>query len=357
MHILALVTDAYGGRGGIAQVSRDMVAAFTNSKDVAHVDILPRHAPDLLAGLSEKARQHPARVGRLAYSAAALKATRRVRPELIYCNHLYMVPLAAFIARLNQAKLLVHLHGIEIWPAPSTLQRRSLELADLALCASRHTRARLLTHTNLPPERAIVLSNTVASDFAPGDRAAARTRFGLDAQLTLLTVGRLDARERYKGHDRIIPLLPGLLAEGLDIIYLVAGEGDDRYRLETLSREHGVAERVRFLGAVARADLPNLYRAADLFAMPSTGEGFGIAFLEAMACGVPAIGIAVGGASDALCDGELGVCVSEVDFPQVFAQLLQAAAKDRAQLSSNVHARFGFPAFQARVVKALAHLQ
>jgi phosphatidyl-myo-inositol dimannoside synthase len=69
------------------------------------------------------------------------------------------------------------------------------------------------------------------------------------------------------------------------------GEGDDRERFEKIAREIGVAERVRFLGAVDQQRLVAAYRMADLFVMPSTGEGFGIAFLQAMASGTPALGL------------------------------------------------------------------
>ena len=125
----------------------------------------------------------------------------------------------------------------------------------------------------------------------------------------LLTVGRMDARERYKGHDRVIEALPQLVAAGHDVIYVVVGEGDDVDRLKVSAVEAGVADRVRFIGAVGRETLVDAYRMADLFVMPSTGEGFGIAFLEAMACGTPALGLAIAGAADALADGELGTVV------------------------------------------------
>ena len=116
----------------------------------------------------------------------------------------------------------------------------------------------------------------------------------------------MDSRERYKGHDRVIAAIPDLVAKGHDIRYLVVGEGDDRARLEALARDAGVSDRVRFLGAVGLQSLVETYRMADLFVMPSTGEGFGVAFLEAMASGTPALGLDVAGAKDALADGELG---------------------------------------------------
>ncbi len=153
--------------------------------------------------------------------------------------------------------------------------------------------------------------------------------------------------------------MPHLLARGHDVVYRVAGEGDDRPRLEALARECGVAGRVRFLGAVPRPALPALYRAADLFVLPSRGEGFGIVFLEAMACGTPALGLAEGGAVDPLAG--LGRAVpSEALAESIAAELARTAAgrdeAERRALAGRVRARFGRPLFEEGVAYALARL-
>jgi phosphatidylinositol alpha-1,6-mannosyltransferase len=264
-----------------------------------------------------------------------------------------MAPLAALAARQASATLVVQLHGIEIWPEPTPAQRRALEAADLLLCVSRDTRARALTHCDLPPERAVVVNNTVDPRFKPGDRGAARSRFGLRDEFVLLIVGRLDARERYKGHNRVLAALASLThPEGRPVVFLIAGGGDDRGRLEAEAAVQGVTDRVRFLGHISGADLPDLYRAADLFVLPSTGEGFGIAFLEAMACGTPAMGLAQGGAPDALADGALGWCGGEEEFPGALREALarKPPGVDEAEaLSHNTRQRFGQAALLKRV--------
>jgi phosphatidylinositol alpha-1,6-mannosyltransferase len=94
--------------------------------------------------------------------------------------------------------------------------------------------------------------------------------------------------------------------------------------------------------------LPDLYRAADVFALPSTGDGFGIVYLEAMACGVPAVGLALGGVSDALADGELGIVASEVGLANTLVRALTQDLRDPS-LPARVQARFGKHAFQARI--------
>ena len=273
----------------------------------------------------------------------------------MYKRQIYHGPLSHTIARLTGAKLLSQLHGTEIWGDLPARTRGPLEASGIVLTVSRNTRARLLAKANIEPERVLVLNNTIGCDFRPLDRHAARAKFHLTDEFAILTVARLDAREGYKGHDRIIPWIARMARE-FRIRYLIAGVGDDRARLERLAETYGIADRVTFLGKVRREDLPALYRAADLFALPSTGEGFGIAFLEAMACGTPAIGLAVGGAPDALGEGMLGACVAEGELHQALSDALRSPPPDAGALSATVHERFGQLVFRAGVAHMLSRL-
>jgi len=322
---------------------------------VSSITVLPRYAPDPFA-LPERIQQTPARPGRIGYSVAALQTALLRRVDLIFCGHLFMAPLAAVIARLKRAKLIVQTHGIEAWSRPSKAQRSALEAADLVLCVSRHTRAAVLSWAATAPERVLVVPDTVREAFTPGDGSTQRTRLGLEGKRILLTVGRMDSGERYKGQDCVIAAIPELVTKGHDIYYLVVGEGADRSRLEALAREAGLSNRVRFLGHVGLPTLVEIYRTSDLFVMPSTGEGFGVAFLEAMASGTPALGLGVAGATDALADGQLGTLVAENDLPCAVARLLAAPRPDTQALAAAVRARFGREKFAVSARAALNRL-
>jgi phosphatidyl-myo-inositol dimannoside synthase len=354
-HWFALVTDAFGGRGGIAQYNRDFFEALGECAWVSSITVVPRHAPDRVV-TPTGIFQAPARAGRIIYTVMALLKAVFRPVDVVFCGHLYMATLAAAIARLKGARLIIQMHGVEAWPPPSWLRRVAVEAADLVLCVSRHTRACVVGWAATAPERVLVLPNTVADAFVPGDGSALRAELGLKGSQVLLTVGRLESRERLKGHDRIIAILPTLLAKGHDPVYLVAGEGDDQPRLDKLAREAGVAGRVRFLGRVEPQRLAELYRVADLFVMPSTGEGFGIAFLEAMASGTSALGLDVAGARDALGDGELGTLVCQDELGATIDQLLAAPKRHPDELSEAVRARFSRDAFGIRVRAALDRL-
>jgi phosphatidylinositol alpha-1,6-mannosyltransferase len=352
--MLALVTDAYRGRGGIAQYNRDFFGALAEA-GLSSITVLPRQAPDS-SGMPETIKQLPARPGRIAYSVAALRTALFRTVDVVFCGHLFMAPLAALIARLKGAKLIIQAHGIEAWPRPSRIQRMATERADLVLCVSRYTRAAVLSWAAIAPDRVLVVPNTVREVFTPADGSAQRAALGIEGKRVLLTVGRMDSRECYKGHDRVIAAIPDLVAKGHDICYMVVGEGDDRARLEALARDAGVSGRVRFLGAVGLPSLVEMYRAADLFVMPSTGEGFGVAFLEAMASGTPALGLETAGAKDALADGELGTATSEAELSVAISRLLHQAKPDSFELARAVRARFGREKFVAAAHQVLNRL-
>jgi phosphatidylinositol alpha-1,6-mannosyltransferase len=337
----------------MAQYNRDFLGAVANNG--LAILVLPRRAPDpfsLPPGISQAAP----RLGRIAYIQSALRGTLDRPVDMVFCGHLYMAPLALLIARRHRAKLIVQMHGIEAWSRPGPLQQRAVEAADLILCVSRYTRARVIEWAAIAPERVQVLPNTVGEAFTPGDGAALCEAWGLQDKLVLLTVGRMDAREGYKGHDRVIAALPQLLAAGHDIAYVVVGEGDDRARLQDFAAKRGLAERVRFVGAIGEDVLVDAYRMADLFVMPSSGEGFGIAYLEAMACGTPALGLAAGGAVDALADGEFGTLAPESEFAPVLARLLATPKPDPLALAAAVRSRFGYAAFSSQVSNILARI-
>ncbi len=354
--MLALVGDAFGGRGGIAQYNRDFFNALIRAEAVSGITVLPRLSPDIPT-VPEMVRQLPARPGRACYSVTALLRAVMQPVDIVFCGHIYMVCLAALIARLKGAKLVLQTHGIEVWPRPSRRRRAAVESADLVLCVSRHTRKALLTWSAIEPDRVVVLPNTVRSVFTPGDTSRLRSGLGLDSKRVLLTVARMDASQRYKGQDRVIAVLPDLVAKGFDVEYLIAGEGSDRPRLEALARDAGVSERVRFLGAIDLESLIETYRMADLFVLPSTGEGFGIAFLEAMASGTPSLGLGSGGARDALAEGELGTITSEAGLADSISRLLSSGKPDAQSLAAAVWARFGVEPFVANVAGALNRLK
>lgn len=176
--------------------------------------------------------------------------------------------------------------------------------------------------------------------FKPGDRAGARSQLGLGDEPVLLYVGRI---QRLKGLELAIRSLGVLrrLPEGRGARLLVVGGASgpggevELARLEELAESLGLAASVRFLGAQPHERLATFYRAADVLVVCSHSESFGLAALEAQACGTPVVGTAVGGLSYVVRDGCSGWLVAERD-PEVFASRVGSITGDSAR-----RARFG----------------
>ncbi|MCW5733952.1 MAG: glycosyltransferase family 4 protein [Enhydrobacter sp.] len=327
--MLALVSDCYGMGGGIARYNQDLVEGLAEGG--AQILVLPRHGRadgiHLPAGIS----QEPPVFNRLWYSVKSLWIGWRRGPfDVVFCGHVYMAPIAWVVARLIGARYWLQTHGTDVWESRPPLRRRAIEAADMVTAVSRGTRHILLGWVHLPPECVRVLPDTVGDRFVPGPPSnTLRDRFALGSGPILLAVGRLSASERYKGHEQVFGALPALRAEYPNLVYAVAGGGDDRRRLEQRARELAGESAVRFLGFVSEEDLLGLYRLADLYVMPSTQEGFGIVYLEAAACGLRVVGGVGGGSADAVPDERVGVLVDPSDRAALVAAIASQLARGK----------------------------
>lgn len=344
LDILALVTDGFGATGGIAQFNRDLLTALAGPTGGHTVDVVPRFGTPGEAPPGN-ITQEIACGSRARWIAACAHAAVRRRHDLVFCGHANAAPLAAAIARARGCPLWCQVHGFEAWSPRGRAIRWALERASLVTSVSRYTRRRLLDWTRLDPSRVRVLPNTFGADVArQADPGIIRARYGLNDRKIILTVGRLASGEQYKGHDRIIRLLPRLRAAEPATHYLVAGSGSDLGRLEALAAATGVREHVTFAGQVPASELPCCFAAADVFAMPSTGEGFGIVFLEAAASGLPVVGGNRDGSVDALADGAIGRLVDPDDDDALFVAILDGFSRGRRHAPEAV-ARFAFENF------------
>ena len=170
----------------------------------------------------------------------------------------------------------------------------------------------------------------------PRDTAALRTELGLEGRRALLFAGRL---EPLKGAETLVGAVERLsrLPRFADLVTLVIGDdsgdgaaaGGERRRLEQLVAAKGLAERVRFLGAVDHQNLARYYDLADVCVVPSLTETFGLVALEAQAIGTPVVASAVGGLTEVVADGVTGLLV-EQRAPEAFAAALASLLDDPA---------------------------
>jgi glycosyltransferase involved in cell wall biosynthesis len=289
---------------------------------------------------------------------AVRRAIRQHGPfDLILCGHVFLARSGAFAKWLNPAPMHGLIYGIDAWEPPRRWSiRRTLPRWDGFLSVSAFTRERFLKWAPQSPASGVVLPCCVDLDrFTPGDKPAyLAERYGLAGRPTMITIARLDANERYKGVDETMDLLPELQRDVPGLAYLVVGDGTDRDRLMARARELGLADDVVFAGYIPESEKVDHYRLADAFVMPGRGEGFGIVYLEAMACGIPAVASSADASHEAVRDGLLGEVVDPDDSGGVAAGIRRALSRPRGRPDGIEY--FGFAEFAERVYANLARM-
>ena len=337
--VLMLLSDAFGGFGGIAKFNRDFLTALCASSVVDSVIAVPRVASEATGQLPAKLTYATSALGGKSHfmrtvirAARQLCANGKNSSPIIICGHINLLPAALLARKICRGPIYLIVHGIEAWkPLRNPILNISVKHIDDFITVSTVTRRRFLRWSGLRQDQGMILPDCVdLSVFTPGAKSKTlMERYGLENRTILLTLGRLATEERYKGIDEILEILPSLAQAVPNIAFLVVGDGSDRVRLEQKAQQVGIRERVIFAGRISEEEKVDHYRLADAYVMPSSGEGFGIVFLEALACGIPVIGSKIDGSRDALLDGRLGILVNPTDPAELRAAILQTlAAKD-----------------------------
>ena len=277
---------------------------------------------------------------------ALLPKVRRLQkqqPNLALIDSHFLYPdgvAACLLGRWLGLPVLMTARGsdVNLYPqfaVPRALIRWAVRNSVRVIAVSEALRDALLA-LGVEPAKVITLRNGVDRQrFRPLDRNELRSRLGY-AGTTLLSVGNL---LELKGHHLVIEALANLP----DVSLVIAGEGPLRNSLETLARQQGVVDRVRFVGTVAQDELVAHYNAADALVLASSREGMPNVVLESLACGTPVIATAVGGVPELLDTERVGRLVRQRSAAGIAdaVRSLQARPADRLEVAAH-GARFGW---------------
>lgn len=371
-HHVFVFLEIFSCEGGIQSYVKDILHAYSRLEDAQADIFLLRDQPEAhnpFASCSnlrfhyckpKLATQAPT-IGRFKLAIALLTHFLKHRPQRVFCGHVYLAPLVQILCQFFSIPYTVLTYGKEVWePLPSRKQS-ALQNADRIWTISRYSRDRACEANKIDPTRVEFLCCAVdGSVFRPQAKdPALLERYGLENAKVLMTVARLWSGDPYKGVDITIRALPAIAQVFPNVKYLVIGRGDDQPRLAQLAKELGVSDRVVFAGFVATEDLPKHYILADAYVMPSQ-EGFGIVYLEAMACGVPVLSGDADGSADPLQDGRFGWRVPYRDpiaVAEACIEILQGEDQrcHGEWLRQESLAMFDKPAFEWRVRTLVDH--
>ena len=307
--------------GGIQSYVRDIFQAYQNLTNFTAPDdsfseldiLLLRDGKDCKNPYQSKSikfhyfKSQSIWLGRLRLGITLLWLLLKKQPKQVFCGHINLAPLVQILCVPLGIPYTVLTYGKEVWePLPNKYQQ-ALKQATKILTISRYSRDRCCESNHLDPEKFQLLPCMVDGDkFIPGLLPVDLIEgYNLQRAKILMTVARLWSGDPYKGVDVTIRALPMVLQSLSEVKYLIIGQGDDQPRLAKLAQDLGVGEKVIFAGFVPTEDLVKHYQVADAYVMPSQ-EGFGIVYLEAMACGLPVLSGDGDGSADPLQDGKLG---------------------------------------------------
>ena len=362
--------EVFASEGGIQSYIQDILKAYallateTNSIPKAQI-LLLRDSPESQNIGQSKAlkfyylKTNPASLGRVKFTIKFIELLIQEKPKKVFCGHIKLAPLIQTICQLLAIPYTVITYGKEIWNPLTEREKKALKAADQIWTISRYTRDRACAINQLNPQKFELLPCTVNGNiFTPGPKPLSLIeRYNLSNAKVLITVARLWSGDIYKGVDVTIQALPLIAQVFPNVKYLVIGRGDDQPRLAKLAEDLGVKDRVIFAGFVPKEELIEYYRVADGYVMPSQ-EGFGIVYLEAIACGLPVVAGDNDGSADPLQDGMMGWRVPYRDAAAVAAacvEMLRGEDQrcDRNWLREKTLTSFGTDTFLNRVKQLL----
>jgi phosphatidylinositol alpha-1,6-mannosyltransferase len=353
--MLLVLSSLFGATGGIPAFNRLLLRAavedaldFGEPLSIVALTDDPQQLPDAMLGAA--LRYVPCGGDRRRCVAETARAAGRFSPILF--GHVNLATPGLLLRPLG-SRFGVIAHGTEVWSPLPWHRRLPLRQAHVVACVSDDTLQRVRAVQGVSEARCLRIINAIST--LPPSGVSDPTA---DRPLRLLSVTRLHPGEP-KGIDLTLRALYGLPAGSFR--YTVIGEGADRPRLQALAASLGLAAQVHFAGAVDDAARDRALADCDLFVLPSSGEGFGIVYLEAMARGKPCLGARVGGTPEVVLDEQTGLLV-EPNVESVRAglrKLYDPALRQRLGQAGRrrVEAHFTYDAFRRHAVRLFTRLR
>ena len=245
--------------------------------------------------------------------------------DIVILTHINL-SLVGLLLKLINPKCQVWLvaHGIEVWRPLGFFKKALLKRCDKIICVSNFTKQQMISWHKVNKDVCTVLNNVVDPfmtfpvSFEKPQHLLNKYHLTGDEPI-IFTLTRLAVTEQYKGHEQVIIAINKLKTTFPDIKYILSGkyDADEEIRIRELIKANNAEEQVILTGFIDEKELSDHFLLADLFVLPSKKEGFGIVFIEALACGLPVICGNADGSIDAIRNGELGTAIDVNDLRQL----------------------------------------
>ncbi len=362
MKLSYLALKIFSAKGGIEQVNKNWLFALkeisTNGKITYNVLSMYDHEYD--------ERYIESKFFKACNNNKILFALKSIwssfNSDITVISHLNLSVFALIAKLINpRLKIIVQLHGIEAWRELSGLQELLLEKCETILAVSQYTASVIINRYPKHQHKIKVFNNSLDNfieeniNISDNARTIARKQLNITSnEFVLLTIGRLNSSESYKGYDKTIEALA--LIKERNFVFYIVGKYDEleKQRVNNLIERHNLSKKVILKGFVTDDELISYYRSADLFIMPSKGEGFGLVFIDAMAHGLRVVGGNIDGSVDAISPFKDSILVNPDDINELknaIQQIMEVEwnEHDRKMLSTECINLFSAKKFQSQV--------
>lgn len=274
--------------------------------------------------------------------------------NITFIGHIHLAPVAVLMKILNpKIKIILIGHGIEIWQKQKLFKELLLKWADKILAVSNFTKNQIVNNNGITADKIIIFPNTLDPYFtipqSYNKPDYLLKRYNIDRKTKIiLTITRINKFEGYKGYDQVLNALPDVIKEVPSVKYILGGKyGEtEEKRLKEKLKSLGLEKHFILTGFIKEEELTDHYLLADVFVLPSKGEGFGIVFIEAASCGVPVIAGNQDGSVDALMNGKLGKLVNPDNTDEISEAIVEHLNGIKSNISKTVIENFGFDKFK-----------
>jgi phosphatidylinositol alpha-1,6-mannosyltransferase len=369
MKILVLLTDLFDALGGIQTFNRSLVKALdqTGTECGWTVSVLVLNDNGATADVSNYCTTgttvyHGFNRSKTRFLARAIREVSDT--SIVMVGHINFVPMVlGLLARNPSLRILLTVFGIDVWSRLSALQRLGLSKVHRIVSISESTRQKMADANSLNGTPVDIIPCTLEPYYGSQSPLLSREELGLPAGKMLLSTSRLETFDWYKGIDEVIRSMPAVLTKVPDAFYVLVGEGADRPRLEQLATDHGVRSHVHFVGRISDESLSSYYQACDVFVLPSTREGFGIVFLEAMHYAKACIGVCAGAVPEVIEHGVTGLLTQPSEVLSLTNSINRLLLNDNLRTSMGqagkrrLNEEFSFAGFKSRLDRSIAATQ
>lgn len=288
--------------------------------------------------------------------------------DCLVIAHINLLPLAFTIKAISpKTRIILIAHGKEVWSTLANWKKKFLNKNVEIWAVSTFTQKVLIEVQKIKTDNIRILNNCldpffrIPKDFLKPDHLLSRFKIKSD-DLVLLTISRLTAFEKNKGYDLVLDCISELIDDFPHIKYLLAGKASstEQQRLSELINNLHLKDNVILPGFITAEEITDHHLLADIFILPSYKEGFGLVFLEALACGSKVIAGNKDGSADALLNGELGTLINPESKTEILSSLKcllkQEANTEAAQRRQRLTLEtFSFEHYKSKVAALINH--